>query len=127
MKMFIRRVIIVLAVTVALPLPLLACPEETVHYPPFTVSEFGGRILPLDGEELLPGTKVTFILREKREEDAKTWEVPVQADGRFLLGLPDGQYEFTIKVEGFLFTLKGDVTIRRDADAASMEIPAPWC
>lgn len=118
-------VFIVLATMTVAP-SLLACLQETVTYGPFTTRELSGRILPLEGDELLPGT-VTFTVREKGQ-DAQTWQVPVQADGKFALVLPEGLYEFTINVEGFLFTLVGDVTIRRDADSDKpIDLRPPWC
>ena len=126
-KAVIRRVSFVVLATVTVTPSLLACLQEKVTYGPFTTRELSGRILPDEGDEVLPGTKLTFIVREKGEDD-ETLQVPVQADGRFTLDLPEGLYEFTINVEGFLFTLVGDVTIRRDADSDKpIDLRPPWC
>ena len=122
------RVFLVVLTTVLGTESLFACPQETVTYGPFTTRELRGRILPMHDEELLPGTKVTFVLHEKGRENAEVREVTVAADGRFVLGLPEGVYEFTIKIEGFLFTLVGEVTISVSADPErSIEIRPPWC
>jgi hypothetical protein len=137
MRMSFRRIqeraapMLSLAIAVAVLLqttPGLACPTEVRTYGPFTLRQLTGRILPLDDDHLLPGTPVTFLVREKANEQADPWKVPVQEDGTFYLALPEGSYEFTITVEGFLFTLIGDVTISREAsEEASMKIHPPWC
>jgi len=109
--------------------PLLACPEETVDHGTIELRNFAGRIISL-GDELLPVDieQVHFVLRSIGEKDREQWNVPVSPDGTFLLALPEGSYQFELKVEGFLFTLIGKVEIKHDADAdRKLELHVPWC
>jgi hypothetical protein len=116
------------AITLLGTQPVLACPEETITQGPFTVRQFKGRILPLGDDELLPHTPVQFTVREKDNEHTDRWDVPVAADGTFQVGLRDGVYEFTVHVDGYLFTLVGDVTISSDAAAENTIMLYPnWC
>jgi hypothetical protein len=88
----------------------LACPEETVTIRPYHLRTIKGTIEPPDGgnyDEL----KINFVVQE-RDTD-RTWKVPVHSNGDFLLVLPKGEYNFTIRVEQFLHDRGKDHRRRR--------------
>ena len=108
-------------------LPAQACPQETVDYGKFTLRQLSGRLLSYEGEELLPSDNVDFVVRKPGEEDSAQ-QVTVSPNGVFTLGLAPGTYEFTIKVEGFLFTMVGIIEIDPDASVEeSLTLRPPWC
>lgn len=108
-------------------LPAQACPEETVDYGKFKLWQLSGRLLSYEGEESLPSDHVDFVVRKPGEEDSAQ-KVTVSPTGEFTLGLAPGTYEFTIKVEGFLFTMIGVIEITPDASADEpLTIRPPWC
>jgi hypothetical protein len=108
-------------------LPAQACPEETVDHGKFKLRQLSGRLLPHEGEELLPSDNVHFVVRKPGEEDSAQ-QVTVSSNGEFTLGLAPGTYEFTIRAEGYLFTLIGVIEINPDASASeSLTIRPPWC
>lgn len=105
---------------------LLACPQETVTCGPFEVRQMKGKIEPPYNEAILP-TEMVFVIRAKGEDKSER-RVQVQSDGTFIIGVPEGRYEFEIKAEGFLFTLVGEVIVSLEAkDEQSILISPPWC
>lgn len=101
-----------------------ACPNETVTIGPYHVQTVKGTIEPLDGGTFdeLP---VTFTLRERGTE--KTWRVTVHGNGDFLLVVPKGEYDFTIRINGFLLTLVGMITVDDEGETKPIVIRPPWC
>jgi hypothetical protein len=107
-----------------IPARVRACPNETVTIGPYHVQTVKGTIEPLDGSNYdeLP---ITFLLRERGTEN--TWPVRVHRNGQFLLVVPKGVYDFTIRVEGFLFTVLGEITVDGDGSTEPIDIRPPWC
>ena len=101
-----------------------ACPNETVTMGPYHVQTVKGTIEPLDGStyDELP---VTFTLREQGTEKTRT--VTVHGNGDFLLVVPKGEYDFTIRIHGFLFTIVGMITVDDEGETKPIAIRPPWC
>jgi hypothetical protein len=103
----------------------LACPNETVTIGrPYHVQTIKGTIEPPDGSSYdeLP---ITFTVKQRGAE--KTWVVPVHGNGDFLLVVPKGVYDFTIRVEGFLFTIVGTFLVGDEGETEPIAIRPPWC
>jgi len=116
--------IIVMLLVVALADDSHACPKETVTIGPYHLQTIKGTVAPLDGSNYDELT-ISFVVHER--DTGKTWNVPVHRNGQFLLVLPKGEYNFTIRVEQFLFTIVGKITIDDEGDAKPVEIRPPWC
>jgi hypothetical protein len=101
-----------------------ACPNETVTIGPYHVQTIKGTIEPLEGStyDELP---ITFTVKERGAE--KIWTVPVHRNGEFLLVVPKGEYDFAIRVEGFLFTIVGTITVDDEGETEPIAIRPPWC
>lgn len=100
-----------------------ACLEETVTIGPYHLQTVKGTIEPFDGANFDELT-ITFVLKDR---DGRTWSVPVHRNGEFLLVVPNGEYDFTIRVEQFLFTLVGTITVDDDGGSDPITIRPPWC
>jgi len=101
-----------------------ACPETILRIGPYHLQTIKGTVEPLDGSNYDELT-ITFVVQE-RDTD-KTWNVPVHRNGEFLLVLPKGEYNFTIRVEQFLFTIVGKITVDDEGDTNPVAIRPPWC
>jgi hypothetical protein len=101
-----------------------ACPEETVTVGSYHLQTIKGTIEPLEGStyDELP---IMFTAQERGAE--KIWTVPVHSNGDFLLVVPKGEYDFTIRVEGFLFTIVGTITVDDEGERQPIAIRPPWC
>lgn len=109
------------------PSGAVSCPEETIDYGTFERAVLSGRILPPDGSEELPG-EVEFLLRERGKEQSEPSRVSVEEDGEFFLALPEGTFEFSVRVEGYFFTLVGVVVIDVAAEESGpIELHGSWC
>jgi hypothetical protein len=101
-----------------------ACPEESVTIGPYHVQTIKGTIEPYDGSNYEELT-ITFVVKERDTE--KTWSVPVHRNGEFLLVVPKGEYNFTIRVEQFLFTITGKIVVDDEGKTTPILIRPPWC
>ena len=101
-----------------------ACPSETVTIGPYHVQTIKGTVEPLEGStyDELP---ITFTVQERGTE--KVWTVPVHGNGDFLLVVPKGEYDFRIRVEGFLFTIVGRITVDDEGETGPIAIRPRWC
>ena len=119
---------VVVLFALALVGPAISCPQETVEYPSVTLHRFAGRIVPPEGNQVVPGGSITFVVREKGRRKAAPVRVPVKVTGEFDLALRPGNYEYSLQIDGYLFTLVGEVLVSRRADTAQRLIfQPPWC
>lgn len=123
-----RRSAVVIVLFLLVTLRAYACPEETVDYGTFKLRQLSGKLI-ADGDDfLLLGEHIHFIIRKQGDDDSAKRRVAVAPNGEFLVALPPGTYDFTIKVDGYLFTAIGVVVIDPDASATeSMTFRLPWC
>ena len=105
-----------------------ACPEIVVDHGTFEATAFEGRLVPpWEGEEL-PEVEIEFLIHEQGDEKSEAQRVPVERNGEFFLALPEGTYEFTVRVEEYFFTIVGVVVIDAETEESDpIELHGHWC